>query len=282
MNADDREKAQTLYATTCKGCHGDNMQGAGIAPSLVNVGQRVSFEDFKKILEVGKGQMPGFAHVEEGRVTAIYRYLGGNPGRGFGGPGGFGARGGAQAKPVTGPVVANGGATIKADEKSTPSMTDYPVPHANKDRYTTGYGTEFPNMLGPVWSRVLAYDLNKGVIKWDKPLGVDALAESKGLKNTGSPSGGIRRGMVVTSTGLIFAIGKGGKLTAYDAANGNVVWDTNLSWESNAQPIMYEVNGKQYLAVSATGNFSRENTDRSKDPGALPRGYVVYSLPDKK
>jgi len=282
MNADDREKAQTLYATTCKGCHGENMQGAGIAPSLVNVGQRVSFEDFKKVLEVGKGQMPGFAHVEETRVKAIYSYLGGNPNaRAFGGPGGFG-RGGAQAKPITGPVVANGGATVKPDEKPTPAMSDYPVAHANKDRYLTDYGTTWSNMLNPVWSRVLAYDLNKGIIKWDKPLGVSALAESKGLKNTGAPEGGAKKGLIVTSTGIVFATGKGGKLYAYDAANGNVIWETNLSWEPNAQPIMYEVNGKQYLAVSATANFARENTDRSKDPGALPRGYVVYSLPDKK
>jgi quinoprotein glucose dehydrogenase len=226
--------------------------------------------------------MPGFAHVEESRVKAIYSYLGGNPNaRAFGGPGGFG-RGAAQAKPIEGPVVANGGATVKPDEKPTPAMSDYPVAHANKDRYLTDYGTTWSNMLNPVWSRVLAYDLNKGVIKWDKPLGVSALAESKGLKNTGAPEGGAKKGLIVTSTGIVFATGKGGKLYAYDAANGNVIWETNLSWEPNAQPIMYEVNGKQYLAVSATANFARENTDRSKDPGALPRGYVVYSLPDKK
>jgi quinoprotein glucose dehydrogenase len=43
---------------------------------------------------------------------------------------------------------------------------------------------------------------------------------------------------------------------------------------------MYELNGKQYLVVNATNAFSRDSNDHSKDPGALPRGYVVYALPD--
>jgi quinoprotein glucose dehydrogenase len=45
---------------------------------------------------------------------------------------------------------------------------------------------------------------------------------------------------------------------------------------------MYELNGKQYLVVNATNNFTKDSYDHSKDPGALPRGYVVYALSDKK
>jgi len=45
---------------------------------------------------------------------------------------------------------------------------------------------------------------------------------------------------------------------------------------------MYELNGKQYLVVNATANFTRDSFDHSKETGALPRGYVVYALPDKK
>jgi quinoprotein glucose dehydrogenase len=45
---------------------------------------------------------------------------------------------------------------------------------------------------------------------------------------------------------------------------------------------MYELNGKQYLVVNATNNFARDSYDHSKDPGALPRGYVVYALPGSK
>ena len=87
---------------------------------------------------------------------------------------------------------------------------------------------------------------------------------------------------MVTSTGVLFCNAKGGKLYAYDVDNGNLLWETTLSRESNTQPVMYELNGKQYLVVNATANFTRDSFDHSKEPGALPRGYVVYALPDKK
>ena len=88
--------------------------------------------------------------------------------------------------------------------------------------------------------------------------------------------------MVVTSTGIVFATAKGGKLYALDQDTGDVLWETTLSNESVALPIMYTLNGKEYLVINATGNFSRDSYDYSKDPEALPKGYVVYALPEKK
>ena len=69
---------------------------------------------------------------------------------------------------------------------------------------------------------------------------------------------------------------------AYDASNGNLLWETTLSNETNAQPIMYELNGKQYLVINATNSFTKDSYDHSKKPGALPRAYVVYVLPGTK
>jgi quinoprotein glucose dehydrogenase len=278
MSASDVQKAKSLYASTCKSCHGENMTGRGIAPSVVNAGQRILFDDFKTLIAVGKGQMPGFAHIDEQRVTAIYRYLGGNPNMRFG----FGGRRNQTTKMPEGPVVASGGATVKPDAKPAPSMTDYPagVPHP-ANRYTTDYGTSWPNLLSPTWSWVMAYDLNTGTIKWKQPLGEEANASRQGNKTAGAPNGSQRKGMVVTSTGILFCTGKGGKLYAYDSDNGTLLWETTLSHESNAQPMMYELNGKQYLVVNATANFMRDSFDHSKEQGALPRGYVVYALPEK-
>jgi quinoprotein glucose dehydrogenase len=45
---------------------------------------------------------------------------------------------------------------------------------------------------------------------------------------------------------------------------------------------MYVSNGKQYLVVNATSNFTKDSFDHSKKEGALPKGYVVYALPDSK
>jgi quinoprotein glucose dehydrogenase len=278
LTADESQKAKTLYATTCRSCHGDNMTGRGIAPSIVNAGQRMTLDEFKSLLVAGKGQMPGFAHIDEQRVTALYRYLGGNPSMRFG----FGRRDTATRIPE-GPVVASGGARVKADVNPSPPMTEYPkgVTHP-PNRYTTDYGTAWPNLLGPTWAWVMAYDLNTGTIKWKQPLGEDPMAVAKGDKMAGAPNGSQRKGIIVTSTGVLFCNGKGGKLYAYDADNGNLLWETSLSHESNAQPMMYQINGKQFLVVNATSNFTRDSFDRSKVSGALPRGYVVYAVSDKK
>ena len=162
-------------------------------------------------------------------------------------------------------------------------MIDYPamVKHP-ANRYTTDYGTAWPNLLNPTWAWVMAYDLNTGTVKWKQPLGEDSVASFKGDKNAGAVNGSQRKGIVVTSSGVLFCNGKGGKLYAYDSENGKLLWETTLSHESNAQPIMYELNGKQYLVVNATNNFSRDSYDHATKPGALPRGYVVYALPDNK
>jgi quinoprotein glucose dehydrogenase len=285
MSADDVDKATTTYQTYCRSCHGEKMQGNTVAPDINNSGTRITFEDFKKLIEVGKGQMPGFAHIEEQRVTALYRYLGGNPNART-----FTGFGGARREPVMpeGPVVASGGAPVPPDEKQAPPMSDYPkdAVHANKDRYTTDYGTNWPNMLGTPWSWVMAYDLNTGKIKWKTPFGEDNStieARKRGIEQPGAVSGGAKKGMIVTSTGIVFANGKGGKVYAFDEDNGKILWEAQLNYETNGQPIMYQVDGKQYLVVNATANFARDTPNRTRrDPDAPPRGFVVYALPDNK
>jgi quinoprotein glucose dehydrogenase len=162
-------------------------------------------------------------------------------------------------------------------------MTDYPAGVAHpQNRYSTDYGIGYPDLLGPTWAWVMAYDLNNGTVKWKQPLGEDARASKAGDKMAGAVNGSQRKGMVVTSTGVLFCNGKGGKLYAYDADNGKLLWETNLDHESNTQPVMYVLNGKQYLVVNATNNFTKDSYDRSGAQGALPRGYVVYALPGSK
>lgn len=276
MSAGDVEKAEKIYTTSCRPCHGDNMEGRGIAPGLVNSGQRILFDDFKTLLTVGRGQMPGNPHIDDQSITAMYRYLGGNPNQRF-----FGPRRQQNTKMPDGPVVASGGAPIKADSPVVAPMTDYPAGVAHPpDRYISDYGTAWPDLLAPVWAWVVAYDLNTGTIKWKKPLGEDAASVKRGEKDNGAVNGSQRKGMIVTSTGILFCTGKGGKLYAYDANDGTLLWQSTLSYESNAQPIMYQLNGKQYLVVNASNMFTRDSFDHSKEAGALPRGYVVYALPD--
>ena len=274
LSSNEIRKVKSFYLANCQTCHGKGMVG-GVGPSLVNAGQRIFWDEFKGIVTNGAGQMPGFAHVDEETLRALYRFVGGNP-RSFN----FGRRGGDT--PPEGPVVDSGGATVRPDERRNAPMMDYPEGTEHPaDRYTTDYGLEWMGLATPPWSSMLAYDLNNGTVKWRKPIGQDSLY-AKGDQSLGAPSGTLRKGMVVTSTGVIFVTAKGGKLYALDENDGRILWETTLSHESNGQPAMYSVDGKQYLVINATGNFSPDSYDHSKKPGALPKGYVVYALPDNR
>lgn len=271
LTDDDMKKVKTIYSGSCQTCHGKDMAGTGAGPSLINAGQRYSYDEFKTLVTEGRGRMPGFVHVDDASLFALYRYLGGLPFR-------FGANRGPSPK-IEGPVVASGGAKILPDQSKAAPLTDYPpdVLHP-ENRYTTGYGTDWQALAAPPWASIFAYDLNKGTIRWTKPIGLDS-AFAKGDKSTGAPSGTIRKGMVVTSSGIVFATGKGGMVYAFDAATGDILWETTLSNESTGQPGMYVINGKEYLVINASARFESGSYDFSKRPGALPRGYVVFALP---
>ncbi len=79
------------------------------------------------------------------------------------------------------------------------------------------------------WSRMVAYDLNSGTVKWQVPLGVDRLASAQGGAASGVPRGSQRMGMIVTSTGLIFATAKDGKVRAHSADDGKHPLDRSAS-----------------------------------------------------
>jgi quinoprotein glucose dehydrogenase len=273
LTANETQRVKMLYAGSCRSCHGENMLG-GVAPNIVNAGQRIDFAEFQTLLANGRGQMPGFPHIDENTLTALYKYLGGSPLRGR--P----PQGGSFGKIPDGPVVDSGGAPVKSPQARVRRILDYPEGVAHPaDRYTSDYGLSWSDLLAPVWSWIVAYDLNTGTIKWKKPLGLDPDAAKNGGKETGVPAGSIRKGMIITSTGVVFATAKGGKLYAFDADNGNILWETEMSHEITALPSTYQVNGRQYIVISATAPFGNKSIDRSKEPGALPTGYVVYALP---
>ena len=157
-------------------------------------------------------------------------------------------------------------------------MRDYPegvsVPKVRYvDGSTTGWGLGHANLLAPPWSSIVAYDLNTGKIKWSRTHGRDLLG-----RETGLPAGTQGKGMVITSTGIVFATSLDGRIYAYDEDNGNMLWSFMLQRVPEGIPIMYENGGRQYLALSATGAL----IDKTKTYLKVPRSYVVFALPQKK
>ncbi len=268
---------KALYAQHCQTCHGENRAGInGLGTTLVNLSTRVNAEAFKGVMAVGKGRMPGFPHLTEVEIADIYAYLTPEAQRG---PGGRGGQNGADGELPEGPVVASGGVPVAQQPNTGQRMSDYPEGYTGpKSTFveTNNWGVGVPNLLSPPWSLIVAYDLNEGTIKWKIPLGNDD--RIPGSENLSMPNGSQGKGMVVTSTGLLFSTCLDGRVYAYDTDNGNIVWSTDLGRNNpGGLPAMYEVDGRQYLVVCSVGNLK----DKSKDESEVPKGYIVYALPKK-
>ncbi len=78
-------------------------------------------------------------------------------------------------------------------------------------------------------------------------------------------------GALATAGGLVFVGTKDRRFIAYDARSGRKLWTYTASAGVNAPPVSYEIDGRQYIAVAAGGNFQIN----------APRGdeLLVFALP---
>jgi len=276
-------RGQNQYKESCAMCHGEDRGGTPAAPSLLTVGQQIGFPQLKRTVVYGNGRMPPIGHLTDEQISDILAFLGGGARPRF-----RGSDAGVQLPKPAGPVVASGGAPrAPVPPANGPvGIQDYPegVEHPAQ-RYFTDYGLGYPYLLAPPWSTIVAYDLNRGVIKWRKPLGQDRDAAAAGGKNTGVPRGSQRQGMIVTSTGIVFSTGRDGVLYAFDAENGDVLWSAELPMGTEGLPAAYQVKGKTYIVINATtphtwGLNSRESGIGSPEPLGKG-GYVIFAVPDR-
>jgi quinoprotein glucose dehydrogenase len=226
----------------------------------------------------GNGRMPPLGHIEDEQIRDILAFLGGG--------GGFRRPNDAPLTMPAGPVVASGGVP-RAEFPPRPGvdpMQDYPAGvDAPPKRYFTDYGLGYPYLLAPPWSTIMAYDLNRGVVKWSKPLGQDRDAARAGGTGSGVPRGAQRQGMIVTSTGIVFSTARDGRFYAFDADTGETLWSAPLPMGTEGIPAAYQVKGRTFIVVNATtpntwGLNSRESGIGSPEPLGKG-GYVVFALP---
>jgi quinoprotein glucose dehydrogenase len=101
----------------------------------------------------------------------------------------------------------------------------------------------------PPWGKVVALNLSNGKKVWETPLGDKIIGGTPA--NTGSPSYG---GLIATAGGLIFVVGTDdGYVRALDETSGETLWRYRMTAAGSAPPATFEVNGKQYVCVVATG-----------------------------
>ena len=100
----------------------------------------------------------------------------------------------------------------------------------------------------PPWGTLNSIDLATGEIVWKVPFGNFPSHPDLGF---GAISYG---GPVVTASGLVFiAATPDRKFRAYDARDGTMLWETELSAAGYSTPAVYMVDGVQYVAISAGG-----------------------------
>ena len=242
-------KGKAVYFNYCQRCHGENHGGSPPAiPSLVNAPSVFGEEIIKSVVRYGSKDMPG-SDLTDPLIKDLIAYL----------------------KDPS-----------KAPEAILPKPPVPPVPGKEKPpvRFWSGYNL-LPSLISPPWSTLTAYDLNKGIIQWQVPLGEAPQAAREQVKGTGIMLP--RNGPVITAGGLVFVATKDeGKLHAYDQDTGKELWAGLMPAASEGVPAVYEVDGREYIVVCATSARQTEiprdgPTQASGD--AIVRSYVAYALP---
>jgi glucose dehydrogenase len=178
------------------------------------------------------------------------------------------------------PQPGAGGAAAAQPPGAPPRPAPQPPPNAGEGFVAYVAPVDFMlqqstglSALGPPWSQLTAYDLNKGTIMWQIPNG----EVSKIAPITGTGSHAPRGGVVATGAGLLFVgTSSDRKFRAYDADTGKVLWAFDLPAAQEGVPAVYSVGGKQFVAIAVGGNglFSQN----MQLPEAGPGQYMVFAL----
>jgi len=160
--------------------------------------------------------------------------------------------------------------------RGEPPYPDYVPPPPS--RYKTGYGNE-PYVITPPWSKITAYDLNTGKIKWQTPYGdLPEAGPSDKLRGNVYP----KSGPVITAGGLVLFAGNDAKLYALDKDTGKLLFTKDLPNGSLGVPAVYEVNGKEFVLLAVCGGNGFPVGGRlapgGTNPPAISKSYIAFAL----
>jgi quinoprotein glucose dehydrogenase len=230
-----KTRGQIIFEQACVQCHGYNRLGIGIAPPLRGLRHRMTDETAITQIRNGKNAMPANTTLSDSDLHALldYLFLRDRP------------LPRARAKTER-PVYSFNG---------YPKFLDYEGYPANK----------------PPWGTLNCLDLNTGKLLWKVPLGEYPELTAQGVPLTGTENYG---GAIVTAGGLVFCSGtRDNRIRAFDKDTGKELWSATLPRAGNAAPATYELGGRQFILIPATG-VSHLGT---------PTGdaYVAFALPPR-
>ena len=241
-----KDIGEKIYKSNCALCHGQDRKGntSGSYPSLVSVKDRISRDELITILKNGQGFMPSFGQLSNDKNDALIAFL-------------FDEQVNNDKKKLFDGYVDS---LLNEMEESS-----FPYTHTGYNRFFDEEG--YP-AVKPPWGTLNAIDLNKGEILWQVPLGEFEELTKRGIPKTGTENYG---GPVVTASGLIFIAGTMDEhIRAFDKDTGEEIWKHKLPAGGYATPSVYEVNGKQYVAIACGGG------KMGTKPGDY---YLAFALP---
>lgn len=227
---------EKIYLQACAVCHRPDRSGQGMIPPLIGLRARLDDAAVAALLKSGRNAMPPAPPMSEAERRDLLDFL-------------FRRR-----QPPTVAVGPGRGATGYAFDGYN-FLTD-----------PDGY----PG-IKPPWGLLNCYDLNTGKILWRVPLGEYPELIRQGLPPTGAQNLG---GATVTAGGLVFCAGTADQLIrAFDADTGRELWRARLPWAGYAAPAVYEVGGREFVVITATGG--------GKVGGPTGDAYVAFALPGR-
>lgn len=211
------ERTYQKYCVTCHQADRKGIVGSGY-PSLIGLKKRKTQDEVAQIISQGKGMMTGFPQIPEYEKLSLIQFL-------------FDQQDKQEV----------------SDEVAVPEPSSVLYKHAGYYKFLDSNGLP---AISPPWGTMHAIDLNAGKYIWSIPLGNTPELGEKGI-GTGTENYG---GPVVTENGLLFiAATRDGYFRAFDKHSGELLWEYKLPAAAFATPAMYEVNGKQYIAVACGG-----------------------------
>ncbi|MBT9187003.1 pyrroloquinoline quinone-dependent dehydrogenase [Zobellia russellii] len=212
---------EATYSKYCVSCHQADRKGLAASgfPSLVDIELRKSKNEISSIIANGKGMMTGFPQLKQKEKDALIRFL-----------------------------------------------FNQEIKHnvAENNNYEKGYRTPYKHLgyhkfldknglpaIDPPWGTMHAINLNTGEYIWSIVLGESPELLEKGITGTGTENYG---GPVITKNGLLFiAATRDGYFRVFDKHTGTKLWEYKLPAPAFATPALYEVNGKQFIALACGG-----------------------------